>query len=110
MHIFDLKREKAGENARKSVLKKKRGEKGAEGELRLRRRGFARLRLPAPASTVFRLIKLSLSAVLNSIFPIPDDYFTLFFPLLVSIIPPSLPLPASLPPSPSRALSFAESY
>ena len=73
--------------------------------------GFALLRLHAPVLTftVFRLIKLLLSAVLNSIFSIPDHYFPLF--LLVSIHPsPLLFLPPSLPPSLSRALSFAESY
>lgn len=56
---------------------------------------------PLLTLTVFRLIKLSLSALLNSIFPIPDHYFGVF--LLVSIHPssssfPSLPLSLELSP------------
>lgn len=58
--------------------------------------GFAAA-CPMLTFTVFRLIKLFLSAALNSIFSIPDHYFPLFF-LLVSIHP-SLPLLFLLPPS-----------
>lgn len=74
--------------------------------------GVRPLRLPAPALTftVFRLIKLLLSAVRNSIFSIPDHYFPLFSSCIYPSIPPSLLyLPPSLPLSP-EPLSFAESY
>lgn len=74
--------------------------------------GLCLLRLPTPLLTfaAFPLIKLLLSAVLNSIFSIPDHYFPLFFYLYLSIHPSLPPLSPSLPPSLSRALSFAESY
>lgn len=72
--------------------------------------GFGAAACPALTFTVFRLIKLLLSAGLNSIFSIPDHYFPLFPTCIYPSIPPPPLSPSSLPPSLSRALSFAESY
>lgn len=110
-------------NAQKSVKKwwKRSGGKEKEKACACKRRGCARPpRLPAPALTftVFRLIKL----LLFPLFLIPYFQFLiitfLFFSssylnlsIYLSIHPPPLLLfLPSLPPSLSRALSFAESY